>query len=308
MLNVLLTGSRGMVGRNILEHPGARKLRVLTPSRQELDLRDKRGVLAYLSAHRPDLIIHAAGKVGGISANMADPYGFLLQNMEIGTNLISCAVEVGIERMLNLASSCIYPKDVDGTLSEDMVLAGRLEPTNEGYALAKIATLRLCQFSSAKNPRVRYKTLIPCNLYGPHDNFELQSAHLIPAIIHKVHQAKVDDCSSVEIWGDGSARREFMYAGDLADAVLRAALDFDAVPDLMNVGLGHDHSVLDYYQAVAAVIGWQGTFTFDLGKPAGMRRKLVDTSRQRAWGFQASTPLEAGIRATYDHFLQGHPR
>lgn len=306
MLNVLLTGGRGMVGKNIVAHPDAARLTLHTPTREQLDLRDKTAVRAYLAALKPDLIIHAAGKVGGIRANMADPYGFLLENLEIGTNVISCAMEVGIERVLNLASSCIYPRDVDGLLSEDMILSGRLEPTNEGYALAKIAALRLCEYSRARNPRHHYKTLIPCNLYGPHDNFDLQSAHLIPAVIHKIHQAKVQGSETVEIWGDGSARREFMHASDLAGAVLRAALNFDTVPDMMNVGLGCDHSVLEYYQTVADVVGWHGRFTFDLSKPAGMRRKLVDTSRQRAWGFEPAITLEDGIRGTYVHFLSRH--
>jgi GDP-L-fucose synthase len=303
-MKILLTGGRGMVGRNILEHPLATGLDIHSPGREELDLRNKADVRKYLEKLAPDLIIHAAGRVGGIKANMAFPFEFLLENLEVGTNIISCAAEVGINRLLNLASSCIYPKDIDGALTEDMILSGRLESTNEGYALAKIAALRLCEFANARVERIRYKTLIPCNLYGPHDKFDLASAHLIPAIIAKVHSAKLNRESTVEIWGDGSAKREFMYVEDLAYAVLSAARDYDQVPSLMNVGMGQDHSVLDYYCAVADVAGWQGEFSFDLTKPTGMKRKLLNVDRQIAWGFLPSHNLSAGIRKTYDFYIR----
>ena len=293
-----------MVGRNILEHPLASGLEIYSPGRDELDLRNKVDVRKYIEKLAPDLIIHAAGRVGGIKANMAFPFEFLLENLEVGTNIISCAAEVGINRLLNLASSCIYPNDVGGTLTEDMILSGRLEPTNEGYALAKIAALRLCEFANVRSDRIQYKTLIPCNLYGPHDKFDLASAHLIPAIIAKVHSAKLRREPTVEIWGDGSAKREFMYAEDLANVVLRAARDYDQVPSLMNVGLGHDHSVLDYYRAVADVAGWQGEFSFDLTKPTGMKRKLLNVDRQTAWGFLPAHSLSDGIRKTYDFYLR----
>src|SRR6218665_2604257 len=164
-MKVLLTGGRGMVGRNILEHPLSQGLDIHAPGRNELDLRKKDGVRRYLDVLAPDLIIHAAGRVGGIKANMTFPYEFLLENLEVGTNVIACAADVGIPRLLNLGSSCIYPKDVDDMLTEDMILGGRLEPTNEGYALAKIAALRLCEFAAARTDRLQYKTLIPCNLY-----------------------------------------------------------------------------------------------------------------------------------------------
>jgi GDP-L-fucose synthase len=293
-----------MVGRNILKHRLAASLDIHHPTRAELDLRNKTSVRRYLERLMPDLIIHAAGRVGGIKANMAFPYEFLLENLEVGTNVIACAADLGIPRLLNLGSSCIYPKDVDGLLSEDMVLGGRLEPTNEGYALAKIAALRLCEFAACRYDHLQYKTLIPCNLYGPYDKFDLASAHLIPAIIAKVQAAKVSNEATVEIWGDGSARREFMYVEDLAVAVLRAAQDYDNVPAVMNVGLGHDHTVLDYYRAVANVADWHGDFTFDLTKPTGMKRKLLNVARQTAWGFQPENTLEAGIRKTYDFYLR----
>ncbi len=303
-MKVLLTGGHGMVGKAILAHPLSNQLHIDAPGRAELDLRRKDRVVHYLRERKPDLIIHAAGRVGGIKANIADPYAFLLENLEVGTNVIAAADEVGIQRLLNLGSSCIYPRDVEGLLTEDLILTGPLEPTNEGYALGKLAALKLCQFASAGGRERQYKTLIPCNLFGPHDKFDLDSAHLIPAVIHKIHRAKVERRPTVEIWGDGSARREFMYVGDLAQAVLKAALDFDRAPDLMNVGLGQDKSVLEYYEVIAEVVGWKGEFTFDLAKPAGMRRKVVDISRQTAWGWRASSSLEDGIKATYGFFLR----
>ncbi len=285
-----------MVGKNILKHPLTEGVTFDAPSRSELNLRNKPAVLDYLKTKRPDLIIHAAGKVGGIKANIAMPYEFLLENLEIGINLISAAKETGIKRLLNLGSSCIYPKDIDKPLTEDLILSGRLEPTNEGYAIAKIAALRLCQFITKEGNGFSYKTIIPCNLYGPHDKFDLESAHLIPAIINKIHTAKQTGARNVEIWGDGSARREFMYAEDLAEAIFLAIQNFDALPDTMNIGLGHDHTVLEYYKTVADVIGWEGNFNFNLSRPTGMRRKVVDISRQKIWGFQPKTSLKAGIQ------------
>lgn len=292
-----------MVGRNIRAHTLATGFDLHCPSRHELDLRDKVSVRRYLEALAPDLIIHAAGRVGGIKANSIFPFEFLLENLEVGTNVIACAADLGIPRLLNLASSCIYPRNINGMLTEEMILAGQLEPTNEGYALAKIAALRLCEFAAVRSIHLQYKTLVPCNLYGPHDKFDLDSAHLIPAIITKVHDAKVRNEPTVEIWGDGSARREFMYVEDLASIVLRAAVDYDRLPSVMNVGLGIDHTVLDYYQAVANVAGWQGEFTFDLTKPTGMRRKLLNVDRQTARGWNAEHTLTDGIRKTYDFYL-----
>ena len=303
-MRVLLTGANGMVGRNIRAHPLAAGLDLHAPRRADVDLRDKPGLLRYVRALAPDLIVHAAGKVGGIQANIADPYAFLLENLEIGTNVIAVAADIGVPNLLNIASSCIYPRDVDGRLSEDMILTGALEPTNEGYALAKVAALKLCQFVAAADPGLRYKTIIPCNLFGRWDHFDPSTAHLVPAIIHKVHRAKTERLATVEIWGDGQARREFMYAGDLADAVLRIVTGFESAPALMNVGLGEDRTVLEYYEAVAEVIGWKGDFTFDLARPAGMRRKVVDVTRQTDWGWRAGTSLTDGIAASYAYFLE----
>ncbi|MBR9844312.1 MAG: GDP-L-fucose synthase [Rhodobacteraceae bacterium] len=300
---LLLTGGSGMVGRNILEHPMAGDWDILAPASRELDLTDAGAVADYVAAHKPDLVIHAAGQVGGIQANMAHPVAFLERNTAMGRNIIMAAYQSGVRNFLNLASTCMYPRAAENPLREDMILTGELEPTNEGYALAKIMATRLCQYIRREDETAQYKTLIPCNLFGRHDKFDPKNSHLLPAIIHKVHLAKLNGEATVEIWGDGTARREFMYAGDLADAVMKAAADLDALPELMNCGLGHDHTINAYYETVADVIGWDGEFTHDLSKPVGMKQKLCATDRQTAWGWSAPTSLRDGIKATYEFYL-----
>jgi GDP-L-fucose synthase len=271
-----------MVGRNLLEHPGIVEFEVLAPRSGELDLRNFSAVQGYMQKHQPDMVIHAAGKVGGIQANMREPVGFLLDNLDMGRNIIWAAHKAGVKRLINLGSSCMYPRNHSEPLREEMVLKGELEPTNEGYALAKVVTARLCEYIMREDASYQYKTLIPCNIYGRHDKFDPAHSHLVPAIIHKVHQAKQDGQASVEIWGDGTARREFMYGGDLADAIVHSIKNFDSLPACMNVGLGHDHTINEYYEAVASVMGYGGVFTHDLSKPVGMARKLVSIEKQKA--------------------------
>ncbi|SEN32992.1 GDP-L-fucose synthase [Paracoccus alcaliphilus] len=306
MRRLLITGGQGMVGRNLRAHPGIADWAVLAPSSQELDLLDEAALRDYLAQHRPDAVVHAAGVVGGIHANMAQPVHFLVANTRMGVNIVTACLEAGIGTLINLASSCIYPRALGQGLSEDRILTGALEPTNEGYALAKITTMRLCEYAMREDPALNYKTLIPCNLYGKWDKFDPRHSHLLPAIIHKVHQAMQDGLDEVEIWGDGTARREFMYAGDLADAVMRALSDPGALPESLNIGPGHDHSINDYYRIVAQVIGWQGRFIHDLSRPVGMKQKLLSVERQREWGWQPRVGLADGIRETYEFYLQEH--
>ena len=303
-MRVLLTGGGGMVGRNLLEHPAIGEYEVLAPRSRELDLRDFQAVQVYLNKYRPDMVIHAAGKVGGIQANMREPVGFLLENLDMGRNIVWAAHQAGIKQLLNLGSSCMYPRNHSEPLREEMVLKGELEPTNEGYALAKVVTARLCEYIMREDAGFQYKTLIPCNIYGRHDKFDPAHSHLVPAIIHKVHQAKQSGLQVVEIWGDGTARREFMYAGDLADALIRAIKEFGTLPSLMNVGLGHDHTINEYYQAAAEVMGYTGGFVHDLSKPVGMARKLVSVERQKAWGWSAQHAMREGIEKTYSYYLK----
>lgn len=300
---IFLTGGRGMVGRNIQEHPAARQWEISAPASTELNLLDLGAVRAWIQDFKPDVVIHSAGRVGGIQANMAAPVDFLVTNLDLGRNVIMAAAEAKVPRLINLGSSCMYPRNAPNPLHEELLLQGELEPTNEGYALAKIVAARLCQYLHKEHPELSYKTLIPCNLYGRHDKFAPEHSHLIPAIIHKVYQAKLNGSSEVDIWGAGTARREFMYAGDLADAIFYALDHFESLPDMMNVGLGHDYSINDYYAVVAESMGWQGKFVHDLSKPVGMAQKLVSTEKQTAWGWQAKTSLKDGLSKTFEYYV-----
>lgn len=303
MARLLITGGGGMVGRALMRHPGASAWEVLAPRRAELDLRDRNAVHTYIAENRPDAIVHAAGKVGGIQANMTDPVGFLFENCDIGTNLVMAARDAGVLRLINLGSSCMYPRDRD-ILIEDDVLSGTLEPTNEGYALAKIMVARLCRYVSQMDPACSYRTLIPPNLFGPWDNFDPVRSHLLPAIISKVHSARTARSDTVEIWGDGTARREFMFVDDLAGAVYWALDRIADLPDLLNVGIGGDHSINDYYAAVAGAVGWDGRFVHDLSKPVGMKRKLMDSRKAASLGWEPTTSLQDGITTTYRWYLE----
>ncbi|RQP07349.1 MAG: GDP-L-fucose synthase [Paracoccus sp. BP8] len=307
MARLFVTGGNGMVGRNLRAHPGIAAWELLAPSRAELDLCDDRALRDWLARHRPDAVVHAAGVVGGIQANMAEPVRFLAENARIGLNLVTACREAGVPVLINLSSSCVYPRELGRDLSEEQILTGALEPTNEGYALAKILAMRLVDYACREDRGLQWRTLIPCNLYGPHDKFDPRQSHLLPAIIHKIHRARVEGHETVEIWGDGTARREFMYAGDLAEAILRALADPSVLPPVMNVGAGDDHAIADYYRIVAEVIGWQGRFTHDLGKPVGMRRKLLSVARQAEWGWAPRTGLREGIAATYAWYLEQQP-
>ena len=304
MQRLFLTGGSGMVGQNIQAHDSAKNWDILAPSSAELDLTDPQAVCAYIKVHKPDLVVHAAGRVGGIQANMAQPVGYLDINNVIGRNVIMGTWSEGVRNLINLGSTCMYPAAAPNPLTEDMILTGPLEKTNEGYALAKIMAMRLCEYINREDPTARFKTLIPCNLFGPHDKFDPKHSHLLPAIIHKVHQAKIAGAPNVEIWGNGKARREFMYAPDLADAVLRAASDIENCPELINIGVGHDYTINEYYSEVADVIDWQGKFTHDLTRPVGMKQKLCDVCRATEWGWSAPTSLRVGIEETYKFYCE----
>lgn len=303
MTTIILTGGGGMVGRNVIDLCGERGIDVVAPRRVELDLRDYASTLRFVKDVRPDIVVHAAGHVGGIQANIRQPVRFLTDNWDIGRNIVLAAREAGVTRLLNLGSSCMFPRNSPDPLKEEDVLSGTLEPTNEGYALAKCAVARLCSYVHREEPSLLYKTMIPCNLYGRHDKFDPAVSHLVPAVIHKLHVAKRDGLTEVEIWGDGTARREFMYSGDLADAILFAVDHFAEMPDVLNVGLGEDHSVNEYYAVAAEIVGYKGGFVYDTTKPVGMMRKLLDISRQKAFGWQAQTSLRQGLQATYDFYL-----
>ncbi|MGE7752394.1 GDP-L-fucose synthase family protein [Lysinibacillus fusiformis] len=303
-MKVLITGASGMVGRNLVSILSKKKYHLLTPPRSQLNLLDYSNIENYLLMEKPDFIIHAAGRVGGIQANISAPLEFYLENLEMGKNLIVAARKAGILRVLNLSSSCIYPPDRENSLVETDLLSGGLEKTNEGYALAKLSIIKLCEYLSLQDKKFEYKTIIPCNLYGRYDKFDESVSHMIPAVIKKIHNAKMQKLNEVEIWGDGTVRREFMYVEDLARLIEKCILEYDNLPQLMNIGLGYDYSINDYYQIIAEIIGYDGEFKYVLDKPVGMKRKLLNVNRMKSFDWVANTTLEDGIRKTYQYFLE----
>lgn len=307
-MKVLLTGGSGMVGRNIQDYAEQyRDDEILHPSSKEMNLLNFESVESYIKQHQPDLIIHAAGVVGGIQANIDNPVKFLADNVQMGQNIVLAACQQGIKQLLNLGSSCMYPKAAPNPLVEEQILTGELEPTNEGYALAKIVTAKLCNYCSDKpDSNLAYKTLIPCNLYGKYDKFDGIKSHMIPAAILKISQAKLAQMDEVQIWGDGTVRREFMYALDLADALFYCIDHFQKMPTMLNIGLGHDFSINEYYAKIAAVVGFEGSFNHDLTKPIGMKQKLVSTTKLTALGWKPKHTLEQGLQQTYQYYLENN--
>jgi len=305
-MKILLTGGTGMVGSNILEHSSSNKYSFLAPTSHELDLLDRHAVQEFLSREIPDLIIHSAGLVGGIEANIKSPVDFLSKNTYMALNLISIAANLGIKNLINLGSSCMYPREMENPLNEKLILHGELEPTNEGYALAKIVSTRLCEYIVKEDSTKNYITVIPCNLYGRHDKYDEKNSHLIPAVIHKIHQAKIEGRNIVTIWGDGTARREFMSATDLADCIYFIIERLEKIPQNLNVGLGHDYSINEYYHAVASVVGYSGSFKHDHERPVGMRQKLVDITQLNSLGWKHKINLFDGISEAYEFYKESY--
>lgn len=306
MPTVFLTGGAGMLGRCLQD--AFRELRpdvkVLAPSRTELDLLDRAAVVGYLERRKPDLVIHAAAKVGGIQANIDDPAGFLTENSQLNLNVIQGAASSGVRDLIYIGSSCMYPRDYDVPLKEAHLLEAPLEPTNEGYAIAKILGAKLCEYNN-RSLRTNFKTLIPSNLYGRYDHFDPIKSHLVPALLLKLHNAKQKGEREVTVWGDGSARREFLYADDLARYIVQLdTLSLQALPDYLNLGYGSDFTVREYYEFGCEVVGYGGKLVFDTSKPAGMKRKLLDSTRAAALGWKASTTPQAGMAREYEFFVK----
>ena len=295
---ILVTGARGMVGSALV-----RRLRaggysnVLAPTRDELDLLDQRAVYAYMAEHRPDYLFIAAARVGGIQANNLYRADFIAQNLIIETNLIEGAHRAGVQRLMFLGSSCIYPRDCPQPIKEDYLLTGPLEPTNEPYAIAKIAGIKLCEAYNAQHGR-QYVSVMPTNLYGPNDNYDLANSHVLPALLRKAHDAKLRGDSSYTVWGSGRPMREFLYVDDLADACVHLMQTGYDGP-LVNIGTGEDVTIRELAQTVMDVVGFTGDIVFDASKPDGTPRKLLDVSRLKSLGWSARTDLRTGIRLAY---------
>lgn len=311
---IFVAGHRGMVGSAIVRR--LRELgygRILTADRQALDLLDQAAVRRFFAQNRIDMVYLAAAKVGGIHANNTYPAEFIHENLLIQANLIHAAHVADVDRLLFLGSSCIYPKHAEQPMREDALLTGVLEPTNEPYAIAKIAGIKMCESYNRQYGR-RYRSVMPTNLYGQNDNFHPQNAHVLPALMRRLHEAKQAGSASVTVWGTGRAMREFLHVDDMARAsVFVMELD-DAVyaantrPDLshINVGTGADCTIRELAEALARVIGYAGRLEFDATKPDGTPRKLMDVSRLRAMGWQPEIGLEQGLEQTYGWFLENH--
>lgn len=302
-IEVLITGGSGLVGKNLVELLEKNGMSVDSPGRGELDLLEKKHVDDYLKRKSPEVVVHCAGLVGGIQANIARPYDFASKNYLMGYNLIDGCLKNNVAKVINLGSSCMYPKEAMNPLIEESILTGTLEPTNEGYAIAKIAISRLCAYANMQFG-TKYKTLIPCNIYGKFDDFSLETSHLIPGVMHRMHATKHSGKGVITVWGDGEARREFMYASDLAEFICFSIEKYDKIPELMNVGMGFDFSIREYYDMISEIVGFKGSFDFDLSKPVGMKKKLVDTSIQKKLGWTPPTEMIDGLRKTYSYFLE----
>ncbi len=296
---IYVAGHRGMVGSAIVRRLKAGGYtNVLTRTHAELDLLDQKAVHAFLASEKPDYSFVAAAKVGGIQANNIYRADFLYQNLMIEANLIHGAHLAGVQRMMFLGSSCIYPRDCPQPIKEDYLLTGPLEQTNEPYAIAKIAGIKLCETYNAQYGR-QYVSVMPTNLYGPNDNYDLANSHVLPALLRKAHDARERGDAEYVVWGSGTPRREFLYVDDLADACVHLAeRGYDG--PLVNIGTGVDVTIRELAEAVMTVVGFKGRIVFDSSKPDGTPRKLMDVSRLASLGWRARTSLQDGLRLTYD--------
>ena len=300
---VYVAGHRGMVGAAVVRRLGSEPCSVLTAPR-EVDLREQAAVREWFAANRPDAVVIAAAKVGGILANDTYPADFLYDNLMIEANLIEAARRAGAEKLLFLGSSCIYPKLAPQPLSEDALLTGPLEPTNEWYAVAKIAGIKLCQ-AYRRQHGCDFISAMPTNLYGPGDKYDLKGSHVLPALIRKAHEAKAAGAESLEVWGTGTPRREFLHVDDLADACVFLLRNYSGA-EHVNVGCGSDLTIDELARLVCGVVGFEGRLEFLTDKPDGTPRKLLDTSRLSALGWQPRIGLAEGLAATYREFLDEH--
>lgn len=298
---VWVAGHRGMAGSAIVRRLMREDCEIVTVTRSELDLLRQADVNAWMADEKIEAVFLAAATVGGIMANMMRPADFLYENLVIATNVIHAASQTGVKKLLFLGSSCIYPRLAEQPMREEALLTGALEPTNEWYAIAKIAGIKLCQ-AFRRQYGCDFVSVMPTNLYGPGDRYDGQDSHVVAALIMKIHAAKMTNSATVELWGSGTPRREFLYSEDLADACVFVMKNYsDEI--FLNVGTGRDMTVLELAESIARIVGWKGTFTFDRSKPDGMPRKVMDVSRLRAMGWSAPTDFETGMKEAYRWYV-----
>jgi GDP-L-fucose synthase len=303
MMKLFISGHTGMVGSALVRRfQKVAGVTIVTRTRQELNLSDQAAVMAFYQSEKPDAAIIAAGKVGGIHANSTYPAEFIYENLAIATNCINGAYKAEVKRLLFLGSSCIYPKLAPQPMPEDCLLTSALEPTNEAYAIAKIAGLKMAEYYR-KQYGVVYHSAMPTNLYGPNDNYHPQNSHVMPALIRRFHEAKLTDQAEVMAWGTGRPQREFLHADDLADACA-FLLQLENPPDLVNVGCGSDVTIRELVEMVAEVVGYKGQIVWDKSKPDGTPRKLLDTTRLNQLGWKPQISLKDGLAQTYASFLE----
>ncbi len=304
---VFVAGHGGLVGSAIVRHLESQGFsNILTATRDQLDLRDQAAVNYWFRDHRPEFVFLVAGTVGGIMANSTRPAEFIYDNMMIHATVVHASHLFDVEKLLYLGSSCIYPREASQPLKEESLLSGYLEPTNEAYAIAKIAGIKLCQAYRSQYGR-NFISAMPTNLYGPHDNFDLTSSHVLPALIRKFHDAKEQGLPEVEIWGTGSPKREFLHVDDLASACLFILLNWDQ-DEHINVGTGQDLSIRELAELVGEVVHPSAKLAFDSSKPDGTPRELLDVSKLHGLGWHHGSDLKAGVRSTYDWFLSNSGR
>ena len=299
---VWVNGHRGMVGSALVRRLESEDCKILKSTSNELDLRRQSDVEAWMEVQKPDAIFLCAATVGGILANETRPAEFIYDNMMIETNVIHDAWRTGVEKLLFMGSACIYPREAPQPMPEDCLLTGPLEPTNEWYAIAKIAGIKLCQ-AYRKQFGADFISAQPNNLYGPGDNFDLVSSHVVPALIRKAHEAKAEGRDSMEIWGSGNPMREFLYVADIADALVFLMKRFSGDMQ-MNVGWGREISIRQLAETIGRIVGFEGKLVFDASKPDGTPRKLLDTTRLSGLGWKATTSLEEGLEKSYTWFLE----
>ena len=302
---IYVAGHRGMVGSALVRRlTDAGYTNIITRTKTQLDLTDQVGVNLFFEEQKIDVVLLAAAKVGGILANSTLPASFIYENLAIETNVIHASCRWNVSKLVFFGSSCIYPKACPQPIKEEYLLTSALEPTNEAYAIAKIAGLKLCEAYN-RQYGCKFVSLMPTNLYGPNDHYDLKTSHVLPALIRKAHEAKINGETSLGVWGSGTPRREFMHVDDLAAAAV-FVMESDRTEGVFNVGVGEDLSIRELAETVCRVVGFEGQLVFDASKPDGTMRKLLDVSKLADMGWTASTGLEEGIRATYQDFLMSY--